>query len=283
MFRSDYRRLRRFYGMLRTTGAYATPPDAALPISRIPGFPPLLYYGGTIWRILQDSHSAARGRYSDRVWAHGSFSILRAAESAGARVCAAGLAHIREAARPVVFIANHMSMLETLLLPVLILPFQPVTFVVKQSLLQYPLFGDIMRAVRPIAVNRINPREDFRAVMTGGCRRLAAGRSMIVFPQSTRSREFCPEKFNTLGVKLARRAGAPVIPVALKTDFQGQGRWIRDAGPVHPERRVYFHFGSPLDADLSAPELHRRVIAFISTHLDRWRAAETPRRDDTGR
>ena len=58
---------------------------------------------------------------------------------------------------PVVIIANHMSMLETVLIPGLVVPVNELAIVVKESLLRYPLFGPVMRAVKPIAVTRRNP------------------------------------------------------------------------------------------------------------------------------
>ena len=98
---------------------------------------------------------------------------------------------------------------------------------VKESLLKYPFFGPVLGSREPIVVGRSNPREDLVAVLEGGEARLKQGRSVIVFPQSTRSSVFDPAHFNTIGVKLAKRAGVPVIPVALKTDAWGNGNLQR--------------------------------------------------------
>jgi len=48
--------------------------------------------------------------------------------------------------------------------------------------------------------------------------------SVLIFPQTTRDLRFDPNKFNTLGIKLAKRAKVPVIPVAVKTDAWGMGK-----------------------------------------------------------
>ena len=40
-----------------------------------------------------------------------------------------------------------------------------VTFVVKQSLVNYPVFRHVLGSRNPIAVTRDNPREDFQAVI----------------------------------------------------------------------------------------------------------------------
>ena len=73
-----------------------------------------------------------------------------------------------------------------------------------------------MRSRNPIVVGRTDPRKDFETVMNGGAERLKNGISIIIFPQSTRSLDFKPEEFNSLGVKLAKKAGVQVVPVAIK-------------------------------------------------------------------
>ena len=48
--------------------------------------------------------------------------------------------------------------------------------------------------------------------------------SVLIFPQTTRELFFDPKKFNTLGIKLAKRAKVPVIPIAVKTDAWWHGQ-----------------------------------------------------------
>ena len=88
-----------------------------------------------------------------------------------------------------------------------------------------------MRSRNPIVVGRTDPRKDLEAVMNGGVELLKNGISIVIFPQSTRSVEFKPEEFNSLGVKLAKKAGVDVVPIALKTDFWGNGKLIKEAWP----------------------------------------------------
>ncbi len=106
--------------------------------------------------------------------------------------------------------------------------------------------------------------------MEGGMERLKAGRSIIIFPQTTRTHQFDPEQFNTIGVKLAKKAGVPVIPIALKTDAWGNGRFIKDFGKINPARKVYFAFGAPMPVAGRGTEEHEAVIRFIRANLDLW-------------
>jgi 1-acyl-sn-glycerol-3-phosphate acyltransferase len=163
-----------------------------------------------------------------------------------------------------------MSILETFVLPCLIQPYRDVTFVVKESLLSFPLFKHVMRNRDPIVVGRANPREDLRIVLEEGQNRLNANISVVIFPQTTRSIDFDPKKFNSLGVKLAKRVKVPVIPVALKTDAWGIGRKFKDFGKIRPANSVYITFGNPLLVQGSGKQEHQFIVDFIAKKLDSY-------------
>ena len=120
------------------------------------------------------------------------------------------------------------------MLPGIIRPHRAVTFVMKKSLVTLPFFGAVMRSRDPIVVGRTNPREDLTAVLEGGVERLKKGISIIVFPQSTRTPDFDPQHFNTIGVKLARKAGVPVVPAFLdyrtRTGGFREPVWLMETG-----------------------------------------------------
>jgi 1-acyl-sn-glycerol-3-phosphate acyltransferase len=175
-----------------------------------------------------------------------------------------------------------MSILETVILPSFTLVFNDVTFIIKDELRRYPIVGWVMKALDFIAVHRKNPREDLKIVLNEGQRRIQQGCSVVVFPQATRSRVFDEKIFNTLGVKLARKAGVPVVPVALKTDFHGNGRWIKEIGPIYRDRPIYFKFGNPIPVAGkfgnpipvagNGQAAHRSVVEFITQNLKQWGA-----------
>lgn len=96
--------------------------------------------------------------------------------------------------------------------------------------------------------------------------------SVLVFPQTTRGLRFDPDKFNTLGIKLARRAKVPVIPVAVKADAWGVGRWVRDIGRIDPSKlvRVRVSFRKPVHISGNGEAEHRATIDLIKTKLAGW-------------
>ncbi len=230
----------------------------------------LVFYAKAIEVVRRAAKLAKKGRYDNHEWIASSITTVRALESVGGTFDLQGLDVVQGLASPCVFIGNHMSILETFVLPCLIVPHRSVTFVVKESLIKYPLFGHVMRDRNPVVVGRDNPREDLKTVMEEGQKRLEAGISIVIFPQTTRSVEFDSKKFNTLGIKLAKRCRTPVVPFALKTDAWGLGRRIKDFGPIRPEKTVHIYFGEPLSVSGSGKEEHHAVVAFIEKNLAQW-------------
>lgn len=215
---------------------------------------------------------AVKGLYDDAAWSESSLEILSRLDLCGARFHISGLDNVRALAGPAVFVANHMSTFETLLLPGLVNPIRPCTYVVKEKLLNGLIWGPIMRSRDPIAVTRTDPRKDLDAVMTEGVRLLAAGRSIIIFPQGTRTDVFSRAGFNSLGVKLASRAGVPVVPVALKTDYWGNSPLFRGFGPVRRDRPVMMEFAPAIPVSGRGKAEHEAVLDFIEGRLRAWGA-----------
>ena len=234
-------------------------------------FPELAFYSRFLAIIFRASAKAKRDRYDDPEWCQSSFETLRSLESVGVCVEITGINYVEQLETPGVVIANHMSMLETVILPIVVVPVRKMTFIVKQSLLDYPVFKHIMRSRDPIAVSRTNPRKDLKTVLEGGMDRLKRGISIIVFPQTTRTHSFDPTQFNTIGVKLAQRANVPIIPLALQTDAWGNGKYIKDFGKIDPLKNVYFAFGEPMWVQGRGTNEHQAIIHFISSKLQEWK------------
>jgi 1-acyl-sn-glycerol-3-phosphate acyltransferase len=230
-----------------------------------------VFYSKILGIVYRGSKLAKKGLYDNQRWIESSLTTVRSLELVGGRFDVQGLDVIGRLGSACVFIGNHMSILETFVLPCLIQPFRDVTFVVKESLITYPFFGHVMRSRQPVVVGRDNPREDLKTVLEEGQKRLEEGISIVIFPQTTRSAEFDPKKFNSLGVKLAKRCNAPVVPFALKTDAWGLGRRLKDFGPIRPEKTVHIHFADPLMVRGSGKEEHSAVVAFIEKKLAAWR------------
>jgi 1-acyl-sn-glycerol-3-phosphate acyltransferase len=237
-------------------------------------FPSLAFHLRFVGITFVCGWQAFRGRYNDAAWAASSLYVMRKLESVGVKFEITGLNYLRQVPGACLVVGNHMSSLETMVMPAIVQPIKQVTFVVKQSLLDYPIFKYVMRSRDPVAVTTNDPRQDFKMMMEGGLERLARGTSIIIFPEGRRAVKFNPEKFNSVGIKLASRAGVPIVPVALETGAWGLGKPIADFGPINPARKVRFAFGPPLTVEGRGTAEQAKIIQFIQAKLDLWAAED---------
>ena len=250
---------------------YITPPGREKLMHRLLLRSRIYYVVRFICVILRYWNIARKG-LDHETWSQASFDMFKILEDCGGRFHITGLDNLRKVDGPVVFVGNHMSTLETLAPIGIVYPCKKAVYVVKEQLQTVPFFGAYVKQC--IGVTRKSPAEDLKQVLARGSDKIALGRSVIIFPQATRSVEFIPEKFNSLGVKLAKRAGVPVIPMAVKTDFWGNGMLIKDFGPLHLEKTIYFEFGEPIEIKGQGRREHERIMEFIQTRLAQWRAEE---------
>lgn len=254
---------------LTTENVYRSPNQKTSFFART--FPSLVYYLKMIRLILWGSRKAKKGEFTTETRVEGILKIVKALESVGVKFEIENLAAFQELESPCVFVSNHMSTLETFILPGIIEPYRPNTFVIKESLTKYPVFKHIMLSLDPVVVTRENPREDFQTVMKGGQERLNRGISIVVFPQTTRATKFNPNQFNTIGIKLAKRAGVPIIPIALKTDAWGNNEhFVKEFGKIDPIKTVHISFGGPVHVHGNGKDEHELVIKFIEENLKEW-------------
>ncbi len=221
--------------------------------------------------VINGRNLAVKNEYDTESWAQSSYRILQDIEKSGGRIFIDGIDNILKVDGPVVFVSNHMSTLETFVFPCIIAPLKEVTYVVKESLISMPLFGHVMKSRNPIVVSRKNSRQDLLNVISQGKEKIEKGISIILFPEGTRQGVFNPEKFNSLGIKLAKEAGVPVIPVAIKTDFWGNGKLIKDIGPIRRKEPICISFGEPVSITGNGKAEHKQVVEFISGKIDEFK------------
>ena len=249
-------------------GAYRTAPRPLSYFART--FPSLTFFSRLFWIVLRAAAKAKWSTYDGRAWTASSLKVLRALEGVGVEFEITGVEHLKQTGGACLIVGNHMGTLETMVLPCIIQPIREVTFVVKQALVNYPIFKHVMRSRDPIAVSQTDPRGDLKLMLSGGLERLGKGVSLVVFPQGARSNGFEAATFNSIGVKLASRAGVPIVPLALRTDAWGLGPIISDFGKINPKKKVCFAFGPPLQVVGRGAEENEAIVQFISERLCQW-------------
>ena len=122
---------------------------------------------------------------------------------AGARVAVDGLEHLRSAG-PCVVVSNHQSSLD----PIVQLRALPVSLRVlaMRELFRIPLFGPAMRMIGMIEVDRESP--DFREIDTDAARDLAAGHSLLAYPEGRISPDGAIGEFKGGAFVIAVQPGA---------------------------------------------------------------------------
>lgn len=232
--------------------------------------PSLFFYKHIIKVIFYSNRLVKEGIYNGFEWVGSSLDLMEGFEKAGMIFHFSGMSNIIKFDGPAVFIGNHMSTMETLVLPGIIHPVKKVCFVVKKELTTYPLFGPVNNARYPIIVGRSNPRDDLKTVMEEGAQRLSSGRSIIIFPQRTRSFQFDEKSFNTLGIKLARQNRVPVVPVAILTDAWQNGKIVKEFGKIDVSKTNQICFGEPRNISGNGSEEQKYVLNFIKQKLIGW-------------
>jgi 1-acyl-sn-glycerol-3-phosphate acyltransferase len=255
---------------------YDSPVRERCALSRWTGNSRFGLYACLLHNFYQLGRCARRGELSLAKQVYYSERNLRIFESFGARVHISGLRHLQADEGPYVLVGNHMSSMETVLLNAMISPRLDFTFVIKRGLFKLPCVGAAMRAVNAIGVARKNPREDFKVILEEGKKRLAAGQSVLIFPEATRQRQFKAENFNSIGSKLAKNAGVKILPFALKTDFISPGWLCGELGALQPENSVHFAFDAPKTISGNGREEHAAIIAFISDKMRQWNKCTEP-------
>ncbi|OOZ40092.1 1-acyl-sn-glycerol-3-phosphate acyltransferase [Solemya pervernicosa gill symbiont] len=111
----------------------------------------------------------------------------------------------------VIVFCKHQSTWETLVLQKL---FPRQVWVLKRELLKIPFFGWGLAMLEPIAIDRSAGRKALKQLVDQGSRYLNEGRSVVIFPEGTRTQFGSSGKYHAGGAILAQKSGFPVLPIA---------------------------------------------------------------------
>jgi 1-acyl-sn-glycerol-3-phosphate acyltransferase len=115
-----------------------------------------------------------------------------------------------------VIVANHLSTVDILVLYGF---FRPFKWVAKAELFKVPFVGWNMVINDYVRINR-GATDSVRAMLRSCRRHLAAGSSLLIFPEGTRSADGLLQPFKEGAFRLAMDARVPVIPVALSGTYE---------------------------------------------------------------
>jgi len=148
----------------------------------------------------------------------------------GVRVEVKGL-ELLDPKQTYVFVSNHRSYLDTAAM--FVFTGRRIGLLAKKELLKVPVLGVGMGFVNVMAIDRTN-RESAIRTTEAAARRIQSGVSFAVFVEGTRAKpgELLP--FKKGAFYMARQAGVPVVPVAIKNSdvLMGKGTGEARSGTI---------------------------------------------------
>jgi 1-acyl-sn-glycerol-3-phosphate acyltransferase len=192
----------------------------------------------------------------------------------GWRVHTSGIEHLPTAG-PAVLASNHVGYLDFAFLGRAALERDRlVRFMAKQEVFDHPVAGPLMRGMHHLPVDRFGGAV---AAIDTAVDALRAGEVVGLFPEGTISRSFVPARPKTGAVRIAMRAGAPLLPSAV----WGSQRILTKGREPNWQRNVpiVVAFGPPVayEADDDPAEVTDELIQRITRLVD---AAATAYPDD---
>lgn len=128
----------------------------------------------------------------------------------GIKVNVKGLENIPEGT--CVFISNHQSNLDFLAIMGII--DKQIGFIAKKEILKIKIVSGWMKMIHCVFIDRNDIRKSLMAI-NEGVENLKKGYSMAIFPEGTRSKSSSMGEFKKGSLKLATKANAVVVPIAI--------------------------------------------------------------------
>ena len=163
-----------------------------------------------------------------------------------------------------IVVANHSSHADTaVLLAALPSSAQPVFGAAADYWFDVPvrrLVATSLIGVLPVRRSGDSGYADLLAAVRPALR---AGRTVVIYPEGTRSTDGTIAEFRSGAVRLARECGVPLVPVAV----MGTADVLPKGGRFSPAP-MQVRIGEPIDAnDASAPQLREQVMALRDNRL----------------
>lgn len=269
-------KIEQFYASLCSTGAYSTPPERRRKKRVRPSAWNTFRYTIGVTKVFPYcALTEPFGLLTTEKWAKACFSSVTTAEKLGINVIIEGFDARQKHDGPVVYLCNHMSTTETILLMPTLFAFGPFSYVAKASLAHIPFLEKAAEHMHMVPVGRKSPREDLMTVLNVGTERIKGGESFLIFPQGTRQEVFSRKVYSSIGAKLAEKAGCPVVPIVVDTRCQltrkkGIFRKVfKDFGPLDPSHDIRVACG-PVIPNAKSRVMHEAAFDWMASKLDEW-------------
>lgn len=114
--------------------------------------------------------------------------------------------------RPAVFIFNHQSAMDMLITAKLLR--EDIVGVAKKEIQSQPLIGPVLKFAGTVFIDRSNVKNP-RAALEPAVEALNEGKSIVIAPEGTRSKDGKLGDFKRGAFHLAKQAGVPIVPIVI--------------------------------------------------------------------
>jgi len=164
-------------------------------------------------RLLKTGKIKERDKLVAEVAAKWARDLLKLA---GARVKVTGAENV-PTDRTVLFVGNHQGNFD---IPILLGYIdKPKAFVAKIELLKLPMIRTWMKHMNCVFMDRNDMRQSLK-VMNEATEYLRQGYSTVIFPEGTRSKGEAMGEFKPGSLRIAVKAGVPIVPVTIKGSYR---------------------------------------------------------------
>ena len=163
-----------------------------------------------------------------------------------------------------IVVANHSSHADTaVLLAALPASAQPVFGAAADYWFDVPVRRFVATSLIGVLPVRRSGDSGYADLLAAVRPALRAGRTVVIYPEGTRSTDGTIAEFRSGAVRLARECGVPLVPVAV----MGTADVLPKGGRFSPAP-MQVRIGEPIDAnDASAPQLREQVMALRDNRL----------------
>jgi 1-acyl-sn-glycerol-3-phosphate acyltransferase len=268
--------LSQFRSELLSTGGYHTADTNRAPKRARPGALTTLRFSIGISKVFPlCALYEPFGRLTTEKWGGFCFKAVQTAEKLGMNVIFEGWENRQKQEGPVIYLCNHMSTIETIMLMPALLSYGPFSYVAKASLAHLPFLKKAAEHMRMVPIGRKSPREDLMNMLKVGVERISGGESFLIFPQGRREKVFSRKVYSSIGAKLAEKAGCPIVPIVVDTSCQptrdkGILRHLfKDFGPVDTSKDIRCCCG-PAIPNGKAKVMHEAAFDWMAGKLEEW-------------
>lgn len=171
---------------------------------------------------------------------------------------------------PAILMPNHESYLDV---PALIASCPvPLRFVARKEVFKVPIMGAAMWATGQISIDRSDQSKAIESLKQAA-KQVSSGRTVLLFPEGTRSSDGDLGPFKKGGFMLALEAGAPIIPIGLSgtRGLVPRGSWM------YSRSRVAIVVGDPISTEGLGVEDREWLMETVRERIEAARSAAKDR------